>query len=275
MKKKIALALTITMIMMLLSGCGEAMYKLTPDEERIIATYSAKMVAKYNKFQDEGLCYVRQEQINRDVVAVVSDGDEEVAEDIEELPDETANEDATDSGPIDVADIDAADMTAAPVIEQGSGIAPVNPGAPITHITPTNQATTIGDTLGYPQLSVNVEEIFTADEYKEGSYFIMTPSNGNRYLVCYVSLENTSGSEVDCNIGATGAKLVATMGDGTVAESINAFLGDDFGQFSGQIGTGVLVSTVALIEIPASCADDLYGMKLRVETADGSYCDVY
>lgn len=45
----------------LLSGCGTKMYELEPEEEALIASYSAKVVAKYNKCQKDGQVSIAEE----------------------------------------------------------------------------------------------------------------------------------------------------------------------------------------------------------------------
>ena len=44
-----------------LSGCGEALYEMTAEEEAILVNYAAQSVAKFNTYQQDGEVFVRQE----------------------------------------------------------------------------------------------------------------------------------------------------------------------------------------------------------------------
>ena len=37
-----------------LSGCGEALYELTPEEQAAIVSYASHTVAKFNNYQKDG-----------------------------------------------------------------------------------------------------------------------------------------------------------------------------------------------------------------------------
>ncbi len=43
---------------LMLTGCGEAPYELTDEEQQLIVSYSAHVVSKYNRYQKDGLMHV-------------------------------------------------------------------------------------------------------------------------------------------------------------------------------------------------------------------------
>ena len=44
-----------------LSGCGEALYELTPEEQAAIVSYASHTVAKFNNYQKDGEIFVRKD----------------------------------------------------------------------------------------------------------------------------------------------------------------------------------------------------------------------
>ena len=42
------------------TGCGEALYELTPEEELAVVSYASHVVAKFNKYQRDGEVFVKQ-----------------------------------------------------------------------------------------------------------------------------------------------------------------------------------------------------------------------
>lgn len=54
-KKKMALGLVISLVIVMLCGCGEKLYELTEDETNSIAAYSAHVIAKHNTVQTKGV----------------------------------------------------------------------------------------------------------------------------------------------------------------------------------------------------------------------------
>ncbi len=55
--KSLVLSLIFAM-MLLLTGCGTALYEMTDAEEEAIVLYSAKLISQYNRAQTRGYCYV-------------------------------------------------------------------------------------------------------------------------------------------------------------------------------------------------------------------------
>ena len=43
---------------LMLTGCGEAPYELTDEEQQLIVSYSAHVVSKFNRYQKDGLTHV-------------------------------------------------------------------------------------------------------------------------------------------------------------------------------------------------------------------------
>lgn len=80
----------------MLSGCGEELYALTPEEEAAIVSYAAHTVAKYNTYQQDGEVFVMQEVLNGDETEVGETEETETSEEVqtEVVADETSGENA-------------------------------------------------------------------------------------------------------------------------------------------------------------------------------------
>ncbi|MCI5620023.1 MAG: hypothetical protein MR355_00425 [Lachnospiraceae bacterium] len=61
-KKKMALGLVVSLVLVMLCGCGEQLYELTEDETNSIAAYTAHVISKHNTSQLKGVVTMTDSQ---------------------------------------------------------------------------------------------------------------------------------------------------------------------------------------------------------------------
>ena len=69
-----------------LSGCGDAMFEMTAEEQSMIVNYSAQAVAKFNTYQQDGEVFVRPDVLDGEVSTETK---QEPLPETEEIPEES------------------------------------------------------------------------------------------------------------------------------------------------------------------------------------------
>lgn len=222
-----------------LVGCGTPMYNLTDDESTLIANYSASCVAKFNRFQGDGMVFVVNKTTAEQQASLTG------AAPVTKPSNETVNDDEGLS-----FDFDAFSDDVITISDEHYLVSDLS----------------IGEILGYPDLTVKCHDVYVSDEYKEGTYLLLTPSDGYAYLVMKIAISNPGAAAVDCDFISKEPKFYIELSDGTRASSSGTILLDDFYTFQGTIAPGESAETVALVEIPKSQASDLSKVKIFLES---------
>lgn len=199
---------------MLLGGCGEAPYELTKEEENIVVNYAAHVLAKYNKYQKDGLTYVLEEEPAGEPVI------EEAAEEPAEISD-TAPE-STEAG-----------YTAGE-----------------TENTDLAETAALQDIFGMDGLNIAYVGARIADSYTESDYYALNPDPGKFFLIVGIDVSNTSDAAVNLNILGSMPQFTATVNQNITSASEVTILTEDFSTYEGTIEAGETVETVLLFQIP-------------------------
>lgn len=240
LKKRASILMAAVLITMSLVGCGTPMYDLTDDEANLIANYCASCVAKFNRFQGDGMVFVVNKTTAEQQASLTGATPEKKPADDTNFEDEGLSFDFDGFSDDDVITISDEHYFVSDL--------------------------SIGEILGYPDLTVRCQDVYVADEYKEGTYLLLTPSDGYAYLVMKIEISNPGDSAVDCDFISKEPKFYIELSDGTRAASSGTILLDDFYTFQGTVAPGESAETVALVEIPKSQASDLSKVKIFLES---------
>ena len=162
MKKGMRLLAVLSATVLLISGCGTAMYELTEDEETLITQYAAYAVGKHNIRQKDGMTSDKPQEED------TTKREQKPQEDSKEPQDTQA---ASESGG-----------------EQGSGEDLSN--YPEVSLT---------DALGCDtSLKITYKGYEVSDAYKEGNYFSVNAGGGNTLLIMKFTIVNSGKKAVKC-----------------------------------------------------------------------------
>lgn len=233
MKKRNVQIAAIAMAGLMLTGCGDAAYDLTDNEESIIVNYAAHMVTKYNTYQKEGLTYVDMED----------EDTEEADSETSETPDDTA------------ADVSASG---------GNGVeAPVDS-------TEAENAASLDEIFGQDGLSLSYVGARLETSYVEDSYYALQADPGYTYLVVGIDITNNSDADVDVDYLTRQPKFSATVNGEARSQAETTILMQDFSTYQGTVNAGGTVETVLLFQVPDS-VESVDNLVLEVSVDGNNY----
>lgn len=242
MKQKRYQGLLLLMLgSLLFSGCQEAPYQLTENEEALIVSYSSHLVSKYNIYQKDGLVYVADEV-------------EET-----ELPTEAATEVTTE------ADTESVPLDSENVLD--------NTGEVTENIEETIKATltSIYEDTG---LTISYEGCQVADSYMDSSAYAARPSTGKGFLILHFNVENQTEEAITFNNFGSGTTYSAKfkMESGTMyhAPSVISLVSNEFSTYEGSIESQNAVKMVLLFEIPQETVE-INSLILKIDKNDKVY----
>ncbi len=199
---------------MLATGCGEKMITLTDEEADIIALYSAKMVAKFNKNQEIGICnaYVTDEELGK-----TSASKEETL--VPQQEEEAVSED----GLITIPDSDTYEIEA----ETGH---------------------TLTEAFGIDGLEFYMNNLMVTDEYVATDFYVMAASEGMQYCIVTFDVLNSSGSDVRVDMLGSGMSYSLTINGIYSSTAQTTVLENDLTTFQGTIKQGTKESMVIVFQ---------------------------
>lgn len=230
-----AVAVAAAVFAMFLGGCGEAPYELTATEERIVVNYSAHVLAKYNKYQKDGLKYVPENEITQEVSA--GEMDTEAAE---------------------TADTEIADA--------GAEVPQIQDAMPSDLV----ETATWQEIFGVDGLSLSYVGARIADSYVESEAYALNADAGKRYLVVGVDISNVSETEVELNVFDSKPKFVVTLNGTITSPAELTILPTDFSTYEDTIAAGQTEETVLLFQIPDT-VEQIETLKLDVSVNENDY----
>ena len=196
------------------SGCQEAPYKLTEEEEALIVSYSSHIVSKYNIYQKDGLVYV-------------ADKEEETTE-----PTEVPTETDTEKEPISTE-----------IVSENTGES--------TEETVKGVLSSIYEDTG---LAISYENYEITDSYIENGMYAARPNAGKAFLILHLSVENQTEEAIAFNNfgSGTGYSVKFKMEDdkGYHAPSVISLVSNEFSTYEGTIDAQQTNDMVLLFEIP-------------------------
>ncbi|MCR4842611.1 MAG: hypothetical protein K5840_05065 [Eubacterium sp.] len=213
------LALLVCVGILFLSGCGTPLIELTDEENREIVSYASYILLKYNGAAAKGVTGV---SVSGDAQET-EETEESETQEVEEQMDETA-------ASAETGDASEADSTSAAVTKSILDV--LNLG---------------GCTLSYSDESV-------VEDYTEGTYFSMTPSSGNDFLIVKMKLENNTGNSVTVDVPAQGLTFSAVIG-GSEEDAMITVLSGDLANIKEDIDDGSSKEVLLFFEIPSGSTD--------------------
>lgn len=206
---------------LLLTGCQEAPYELTEDEEALIVSYSTHVVSKFNIYQKNGLAYVADKEEEVEETEVIADTDVQQSTENSETIAGT-----TGGGVNDTEEAIAATLS---TIYADTGLTITYTGNEIT------------------------------DAYMDSSAYAAKASNGKTFLVLNLLVENETEETVTFNNFGSGtsysAKFEMESGKMYNAPSVMTLVSKEFSTYEGTIEPGTSVEMVLLFEIPADTTE--------------------
>lgn len=235
MKKKTVRIAAMAAAGLMLTGCGDAAYNLTDNEERIIVDYAAHMVTKYNSWQKEGLTYVDLEPET-------------------EMPDTEA--------PAETPAEQEPELTEQEV--------PGSPGMPEGGEEAAGMTAGLQDLFGMEGISVAYVGARLDASYMEASYYAVQADPGHTYLILGIDITNTSEQEIALDYLARQPHFSATVNEEVRSPAEVTILTEDFATYTGTLSAGETKETVLLFQVPESI-QSVESLNLEVSVDGNNY----
>lgn len=216
-----------------LTGCGESMLELTPEEEQTIVTYASGAVAKNNQLQDQGLTYL------------YPDPEESEKEKEPEATPENEEPEAQGQGSSD-------GQMAEPEQEMAANTVTLTEALGITPVT--------AEYAGY-QLD---------SSYHEGDFFAAVANEGEMYLILNVRLYNPTDALVDCDVFSKNMVFKVAANGGDPIEALNVISMGSLTTYVKTLEAGATEDTVIICSIPEEWISNIQQLDLYIETSDGA-----
>lgn len=244
MKKSWIKILTISVVGILLSGCGNAIPEMTPQQQELVAEFAASELLKFDKSNTTRLVPLEMLQEEEEI----NQGDSAVLDEKEEIPVEgmKENDESGEEG------IPADDAT---VIDQTQEAMPES----------------VDEFLGLTGISITYTGYELADSYPPEAadevYFFMSATENNKLLVLKFQVENTSGEEAELNFahGQTRYKIVV---NGLEQNALTTMLLNDMAYYEGTLTAGENIELVLVGEVSNEQADQITSLELTMKSVD-------
>ena len=241
MRKHIILLCALMFAMLMLAGCGEEMYELTPEEEATITSYAAHIVAKYNKSQPEGYTYVYVSEEE----AEEPEAEEETAEEQEE---ETVSGDEAEPEP---------EKT-----DKGSQEDTIGDEEETTQIA--DNGTAMAEALGINGARL----VYTGIQFTS-IYDTVYPEVGNKLMILHFSLVNEKDTKLKVSVLDVSPVFRASLNSENAVTGDISILSDDLSTYTGTIPAGESDNVMLLFQVPADTEESVDSLKLQIR-AEGS-----
>ncbi len=215
---------------LIMQGCGDAPVTLTEQEEAVIVNYSAHVVAKYNRRQPDGLCYVSPEKLQEE------EQEAETETETEQAADDTQSGSGQTSGGDHSSDVAA-------------------------------ETKSMAEALGLSGVSVTYNGSEYKDSYIQPGTYALDAASGKKFLVLDFTVANTGDTDVDVDVLSKQPVIRLQMNDTRIAAKTTILL-NDLSTYKDTIPAGGRSDVVLLFEVPED-SGETGQMQLEVQ-ADGS-----
>lgn len=242
-KKGILLALLLSNSL-LLSGCVVTpLIELTDDENALITNYSAKVVAKYNTYQKDGLnCTLPDPVLERSTEEKVEEKNTEESTEV----DEEKNTEKSDT-----KENKESNQTTSENKEDNSS------------------STTLAKLMEHENdLTIECTGTTTAQSFNEKGVYSISPQPGMLYAVVHLKVTNKTSSDVAVNNLMKTLDISAKI-NGETYPAMKSLLSNDFFTYTGTVTANSSIDMVMLFEIPSDAAAGLGGILLEA-TVNGT-----
>lgn len=216
-----------------LTGCGEELWTMTPEEESLIVAYASSAVAKNNKYMSQGLTYYEEPKPEEEPVQEPQDTYLEEGQQPGENP-------APDQG------------TAGETDQVGT-------------------SSTLSDAVGLPPVTAEYYGYQLMDNYMEGSYFALAAQPGNQLVVMSIGLFNPTQQPVECNNIARNISCTLKVNGESQFQAMSTALLNDFISYLDTLEAGESQETVLFFEVPVEVAGNMQSLGLELEVGGTVY----
>ncbi len=224
------------------TGCGEALYAMTPEEEAIITLYASKTVSKFNKNQTTGIANAR-----------VKAGE---LEEIQQVEVEESNDIQEENPEVEVDPETGQPIT--PSAEEASEEA-ANPSEDTSY--------SLTSAINIEGVEFELVDFKVSPEYKASSSFILTESKGKQYVVLNLKATNTTGSSVDFSKYKGNSYSLSVNGKEKSSTQFTP-LSNDLANFDGILAAGDSKNLVLVFLCSNSSVDNISSLALFVANGD-------
>ena len=242
--KRLFLLISLMCFSLLFTGCGEALYTMTAEEEAVITLYASKTVSKFNKNQMTGIANarVRDGELDDDYEA------DETEEAVEETEENTEIEYDPETGePIVSEDEEITDETTEDSSAEDTGYS-------------------LTDAIEIDGVEFTCSEFDVAADYKTNN-FVLSQVSGKKYVVLSIKAENTSDSSVDFS-NYTGRTYSLSLNGGTKASTQYTPLSNDLANYDGILAAGETKSFILVFLFSDSSVENITSLELFVTSED-------
>ena len=237
-QKKWRGALLLILGCLMLTGCGEAPYELTEEEQQLIVSYSAHVVSKFNRYQKDGLTHVPN------LEAELAE-EQEVVSETEVIPETEQPEDNTENQ----------------TPETGETVESTEVEEPAEEKTFDSVFAETGLTFTYLGNEVTAS-------YMQDATYAVNAGFGKNLLVLKWKVENLTEEAVTVDNMSSddvfSAKYVMESGKAYNAKAVMTLLLNDFTTYEGTIEPQEAVEMVIVFEIPAE-TESVDKVELKIE----------
>lgn len=223
---------------LMLTGCGEAPYELTDEEQQLIVSYSAHVVSKFNRYQKDGLTHVPN--LDEELA-----DEQEVVPETEVIPETEQPEENTESLNPETGE----------VIES-------------TEVEEPAEETTFDSVFAESGLSFTYLGNEVTSSYMQDATYAVNAGFGKKLLVLKWKAENLTEEAIAVDNMSSGdvfsAKYEMESGKTYHAKSVMTLLLNDFTTYEGTIEPQAAVEMVIVFEIPAE-TESVDEVELKIE----------
>lgn len=210
---------------MLLTGCGEELTKLTASEEALIVNYSAGVVGKYNRYQQDGM------------TAVVSQETEEKEQQKEIDKKGSSNqEEETD----------------------------LNENISKGDTPKEGKRMKLTDILAIPGVEIKYEGYDVSKSYKENNSQVINASDGRTYFIMKAKVTNTGSEDIDCDILGKNPVFTLSLNGAAFVKNQVTELSNDLSTYKKDIAAGASKDAVLIFEVSEKEAANITSAEVGV-----------
>lgn len=217
-----------------LTGCGEAVYTMTPEEEAAVVSYAVHVLSKYNKYQ--------------------ADGEVPVAE----LAAEPAGTEIAAGG------------DTAGAAEEPQDLGAVSPPEAVPPAETEEPTFTLNEALDLGPIQADfVGADFTKNYVDTDAVAIDAPA-GKQFLAVHINLTNQSEQALHINILSMTPTFVIQLNDSVKVPAQTTIMLNDLSTFQGDIAAGEIIETVLLFQVSEEITE-ASSMQLKVTMNGNNY----
>ena len=240
-QKKCRGLLLLVLGCLMLTGCGEAPYELTDEEQQLIVSYSSHVVSKFNRYQKDGLTYVPDVEEEVPETEVVTETEQiPETEDVQENTESIGTENSVESTEVE----EPAEETTMDSVFEDMGVTFTYLGNEVT------------------------------DSYMEDDTYAVNAGIGKKLLVLKFNLENHTEEEIVLDNMASddvySAKYIMESGKAYNAKAVMTLLMNDFTTYEGVIEPEKAMEVVIVFEIPAETVS-VEHLELKIQRNDNIF----